>query len=102
MNHRQRVAKGTYRSLPVRGGSLFIGVSRGIGEEIPPLGDVLLSLLSPDLNLLLLPATPQIVLFEGLVLEFWTKRVLDAFRLDKVTHLRSRRLLAARSAMMFY
>lgn len=76
------MAKGTNRSLPVRGGSLLIGVSRVIGEEIPPLGDVLLSLLSPDLNLLLLPATPQIVLLEGLVLEFWIKRVLDAFRFE--------------------
>ena len=40
---------------------LVIGISAASREQVPPLGDVLLSLLLPDLYLLIFTSTPQLV-----------------------------------------
>ena len=64
-------------SLPIRRGSFLIGVNRVVRKEVPPLSDVFVSLLSPDLDLLLFSTTSEIILLKSLVLEFYTGTRLD-------------------------
>ena len=40
---------------------LVIGISTASREQVPPLGDVFLSFLLPDLYLLIFTSTPQLV-----------------------------------------
>lgn len=55
----------THRWLPTADAALVIGVGGGRHLEIPPLRDILVSLLPPDLDLLLLPAAAKVVRLEA-------------------------------------
>ena len=66
----------THRGLPVAHTTLIVRVGAGAGEEVAPLGDVLLSLLSPNFDLLLLATAPELVLLQAalaLVLCRWAR-----------------------------
>ena len=75
-------------SLPIRRGSFLIGVNRVVRKEVPPLSDVFVPLLSPDLDLLLFSTTSEIILLKSLVLEFCTGTRLDKddLRIRKQTY----------------
>lgn len=64
------IRNNTDRVFPSARGCLFIGVDGSGGNKIAPLCDVFLSLLPPDLYLLLLATFPELVLLEsfGLVI----------------------------------
>ncbi len=54
-----------YRGLPGAHTTFILGVGTRAGEEVTPLGDVLLSLLSPNFDLLLLATTPELILLQA-------------------------------------
>lgn len=51
--------------IPVDIESLIVGVCAARGQEVPALGDVLLSLLPTDFDLLLFTATSKIIWFQS-------------------------------------
>lgn len=54
-----------YRRLPSADTTFILGVRTGAGEEVTPLGYVLLSLLSPNFDLLLLATAPELILLQA-------------------------------------
>lgn len=46
---------------------LIIGVCAGRRKEVPPLGDVFLSLLPPDLHLLIFTSSPKLISLQSFV-----------------------------------
>jgi hypothetical protein len=70
VNTSERVAKMgrktgcNYRTIPSNTANFFIGINHRWRNEISPLRDVFLPLLSPDLHLLLFSTPPQVLLLE--------------------------------------
>lgn len=54
-----------YRRIPVGAADFIIRISTSGGKEVSSLGDIFFSLLPPYFNLLLLPATSEVILLEG-------------------------------------
>jgi len=89
------------RTLPSPRRCFFIGVNGRCGDKVAPLGNVFLSLLPPDLDLLLFATFPEFILFKSLclVLYDWTLLRYGHDEEGGEMHARSLRLAFMRSAM---
>jgi len=79
----------TDRTLPGTRRCLFIGLHGSSGDKIAPLGNVFLSLLPPDLNLLLLATFSEVVLFEGFRLIIYDRtcqEIVCGKKVERETH----------------
>jgi hypothetical protein len=55
----------SHRRIPVGAADLIIRVSASGRKELPPFGDILFPLLPSYFDLLLLPTTSEVILFES-------------------------------------
>jgi hypothetical protein len=89
------------RTLPSPRRCFFIGVNGSCGDKVAPLGNVFLSLLPPDLDLLLFATFPEFILFKSLCFVLYDGTLLryghdkEGAEMDA----RSLRLAFMRSAM---
>ena len=88
------------RTLPSPRRCFFIGVNGSCGDKVAPLGNVFLSLLPPDLDLLLLATFPEFILFKSLRLVLYDRTLVrNQHEEGREADARSLRLALVRSAM---
>ena len=65
MQHDEHESDKTYWGLPATYATLIVRIGPRTGEEVAPLGNVLLPLLSPNLDLLILATAAELVLLQA-------------------------------------